>query len=84
MPSHQPSQDTPEVLYETNENLSDASVMENVVAQYEKGLDVDVTPQEHEYVTGIRLGMVIAAVTAASFLMLLDTSIVATVGFLHT
>jgi hypothetical protein len=36
--------------------------------------------EEHEYVTGYKLFVVIGASTVAGFLMLLDTSIVATVG----
>jgi hypothetical protein len=36
-----------------------------------------------EYVTGIKLAVVIIAVTGACFLMLLDTSIVATVSLLQ-
>jgi hypothetical protein len=36
-------------------------------------------PEEWEYVTGFKLLVAIAAVTAAIFIMLLDTSIVATV-----
>lgn len=38
------------------------------------------TPEEWEYVTGFKILVAIAAVTAAVFIMLLDTSIVATVS----
>jgi len=44
------------------------------------------TPAEEdwEYVTGIRLAVVLAACTLFGFLMLLDTSIVATVSAIST
>jgi hypothetical protein len=44
-----------------------------------KGVVVEKTP-EWEYVTGLKLALVITAVTLAAFLMLLDNSIIATVG----
>lgn len=36
---------------------------------------------EHEYATGVKLVLIIASVTLVSFLMMLDMSIIATVGF---
>jgi hypothetical protein len=45
----------------------------------EKATTAIVTPIE-DYITGIKLVLVIVACTTAGFLMLLDTSIVATVG----
>ena len=38
--------------------------------------------QEEEFITGFKLAIVLVAVTLVAFLMLLDTSIVATVRFL--
>jgi hypothetical protein len=42
--------------------------------------DSAASPDESEYITGFKLNIVIAACTMAGFLMLLDTSIVATVS----
>lgn len=39
--------------------------------------------KEEEWVTGLKLGVIVAAITMAAFLMLLDVSIVATVSPLH-
>lgn len=36
------------------------------------------TKEEHEYITGMKLGLVVAAVSLCCFLMLLDTAIVVT------
>lgn len=52
----------------------------------EKGAEGKVAPQgeseeEYEYITGIKLFLVMAGVTLACFLMLLDTSIITTVCF---
>ena len=38
------------------------------------------TIQEHEYVSGIKLALVLASVTLVSFLMLLDIAIIVTVS----
>lgn len=38
---------------------------------------------DHEYVTGVKLAVVIVSVTLVAFLILLDTSIVATVSSQH-
>jgi hypothetical protein len=40
------------------------------------------TDNDHEYITGVKLILVMAAVTLVCFLMLLDTSIITTVCFL--
>jgi hypothetical protein len=42
--------------------------------------EIFTTAVEEEYVTGIKLVLIIASCTTAGFLMLLDTSIVATVS----
>ena len=48
-------------------------------AHSEKGTPTTVpTAEEYEYVTGFKLGIVITAVTLVAFLMMLDTSIIAT------
>lgn len=46
----------------------------------EEGSDVPEEPEDHQYLSGMRLFMVLAGLTLAVFLMLLDASIVATVG----
>ena len=53
-------------------------------------VDGDVPPDEpssiqddHEYISGIQLGLVVGAVSLCSFLMLLDTAIIVTVCYTH-
>jgi hypothetical protein len=43
----------------------------------------EVISKEHEYVTGFKLSIIIASVTLVAFLIMLDTSIIATVS-LHS
>jgi hypothetical protein len=55
-----------------------------ITSDPEKGTEGEVKPAhavevEHEYITGIKLLLVMAAVTLTCFLMLLDTSIITTV-----
>jgi hypothetical protein len=37
---------------------------------------------EHEYITGVKLLLILTSVTLVAFLMMLDMSIIATVGFI--
>ena len=51
----------------------------------EKGVDATASPahtsdEDHEFISGIKLILVMAGVTLACFLMLLDTSIITTVS----
>ena len=46
----------------------------------EQGSDPPGEAQDHEYLSGVRLFLVLAGLTLAVFLMLLDASIVATVS----
>jgi hypothetical protein len=42
---------------------------------------VEAVIPEHEYITGVKLLLVITSVTLVAFLMMLDMSIIVTVGF---
>lgn len=67
-------------MSETKEKPLNASPEKNIKSTDENELVVAAKLEEGENVTGLRLALVIGAVTAAAFLMLLDTSIVATVS----
>ena len=41
---------------------------------------IEIDEMEHAYITGYKLAIVVASVTLVSFLVLLDTSIIATVS----
>jgi hypothetical protein len=73
---------------------SDQEPQNGIENSHAQDIDPDEPPRESltrtrtdasewEYVTGVKLAVVIIAVTGACFLMLLDTSIVATVGLLQ-
>jgi hypothetical protein len=68
----------------TTDVVTDAN-MEKSSAQERQSDDSVTTLEaelpEHEYATGVKLVLIIASVTLVSFLMMLDMSIIATVGF---
>lgn len=62
----------------------DGDANPEITSDPEQGTESEVKPAhavevEHEYITGIKLILVMAAVTLTCFLMLLDTSIITTV-----
>lgn len=65
---------------ETSEKPADKSRVESIGSGNDNGINTEPDSDEEEYVTGFKMVIVLVAVTAASFLMLLDTSIVATVS----
>lgn len=79
-PNSQVSGQEEETMVETKEKSVDASAGQDIKSNVEGVPSIEAKLQEHEYVTGIRLALVIGAVCAAAFVMLLDTSIVATVS----
>jgi len=60
-----------------NENTKELSIQEKP----SDGSSTKVDVPEHEYITGIKLWLVLASVSLAAFLMTLDMSIIATVRF---
>jgi hypothetical protein len=70
----QPNDKNPEVKMVNSEKKSDAPT-----STHGSKTDV-VAEEEQEYITGIKLYLVVSAVTLVAFLMLLDMSIIATVS----
>lgn len=71
-------------VHEPNTPVDGANPSPKVSQDPEKGADGEIKPagaaeDEHEFITGIKLVLVMAAVTLVCFLMLLDTSIITTV-----
>jgi MFS family permease len=71
-------------VHEQNTAFEGIEPSPDLSSDTEKGADGEVKPaaaaeDKHEYITGIKLFLVIAGVTLACFLMLLDTSIITTV-----
>jgi hypothetical protein len=71
---------------EPNKPTEGLESSQGISSDPEKGADGTVIPantsEEHQYITGVKLFLVMAAVTLACFLMLLDTSIITTVSFI--
>lgn len=59
---------------------SDSSSTTTAVEEVPQGGPEAVKDDEREYITGYKLGMVVAGVTLVCFLVLLDTSIIVTVS----
>ncbi len=71
-------------IHKTRTVAEGANVSPEVSSDPEKGAVGEVTPagapeNTHEYITGVKLFLVMAGVTLVCFLMLLDTSIITTV-----
>jgi hypothetical protein len=65
------------------ESLVHQSIVESVTAEKKADSNPTVTADEvpeHEYITGVKLWLVLAAVTLVVFLMMLDMSIIVTVS----
>jgi hypothetical protein len=69
-----PTGDAPEILAVQPEPSTDNSGVEPAAAS------TDAETEEQEWVTGLKLAVIVAAISMAAFLMLLDVSIVATVS----
>jgi hypothetical protein len=72
-----------EKLQDEKESLDHQSIQESVTAENTSGSRPTVTTDEvpeHEYITGAKLWLVLAAVTLVVFLMMLDMSIIVTVS----
>ena len=67
---------------DTEPNISELSNPEKPLDGSTK--PVEATETEYEYITGIKLWLVIASITLICFLMMLDMSIVVTVSFYNS
>jgi hypothetical protein len=71
-------------VHEANAAGESVEPSPEISADLEKGPEGELKPahatdDDHEYITGIKLVLVMAGVTLVCFLMLLDTSIITTV-----
>lgn len=74
---------TPPSLYNDDIQIQDAPNM-NTEDTEQPSSEGSTTPKEDgDYITGFKLYIIIGACTVATFLMLLDTSIIATVSAQH-
>jgi multidrug efflux pump subunit AcrB len=66
---------------ETSKELgSDASSTGEAAEEASKRMPESIKSEEREYISGLKLGMVLVGVTLVCFLVLLDTSIIVTVS----
>lgn len=75
--NHESSSISPKTRVQINEEKND---LPRLTEPENDAQTADTNLDEWEYVTGIKLVAVVVAVTAACFVMLLDTSIIATVS----
>jgi hypothetical protein len=83
-PRHSEEHSSVQRLQDETEKIPEATSQQLSLESPDK--TASATPEEEEeweYVTGIKLAVVIIAVTAACFIMLLDTSIVVTVSNIY-
>ncbi len=78
--SDSPPVKMPETHEETKEKFGGENQPPSIATLVEDEVESPVAAEEWEYVTGIKLTVVLIAVCAACFIMLLDTSIVVTVS----
>lgn len=72
---HDLDQERKDVASTSSTALQEKTKDEPIAAQ-----NVSHTPEKHEWITGIKLAIIITAITLVTLLMLLDTSIVVTVS----
>ncbi|KAJ5591582.1 MFS multidrug transporter [Penicillium hispanicum] len=72
---HDPNQERKEVASTSSNVLKEKTKDEPITAQ-----NTSHTPEKHEWITGVKLAIIITAITLVTLLMLLDTSIVVTVS----